>query len=170
MSVKFHTWWCRVEPELLSGPTALNNLPLGSLSGKNAGFEVRFKKWLYIEITESESILHMRKLGPIDNGLPETPPCSHCQNKKPSGLYTSLEEYTPLNQSLQAEGGLFCLCFCFQCGYHQNQTRPTWVLLIQLPFTSPWRNNISCPPTNVSTKDEKWVWEENVPNNNGGHL
>lgn len=93
----------------------------------------------------------MRKLGPRDNGLPETPPCSHCQNKKPSSPFTSLEEYTPLNQSLQAGRGLFCLFFCFQCGYHRNQTRPTWALLMRLPFTSPWRNNTSRPPTNVST-------------------
>lgn len=116
MLVKFHTWWRTAEPELLSGPTALNNLLLGSSSGKNTGFEVRFKKWLYIEITKSESRLHMRTLGPRDNGLADTPPCSHCQNKKPRSPFTSLEEHTPLNQSLQAGRGLFCLFPAFNVG------------------------------------------------------
>lgn len=151
MLVKFHTWWRTAEPELLSGPTALNNLLLGSSSGKNTGFEVRFKKWLYIEITKSESRLHMRTLGPRDNGLPDTPPCSHCQNKKTQeSFYFARRTHTIKPESTGRKRAVLSVS-CFQCGYHRNQTRPTWALLVRLPFTRPRRNSISRPPTNVST-------------------
>lgn len=47
---------------------------------------LKFDLRLYIEITESESMLYRRQLGPRDNDLPKTSELFMCQNQNVSSL------------------------------------------------------------------------------------